>query len=268
MLYPWVKTLVGAALTANFSFPLITVLINRLLWEEPMAVLAGNMSLTCTLFGLCIMLIGLYDVASLQSVALCRFLQYSGFSVGTAFKAAQTCAAIDQFVAVTQPLLYYPVMMRALKWLFALTWVTWAVQLVFGLVAHFLDLETFAERAVRLGGNSTYTGCRWETALSNVYTVLAELQLVGFSVVTASLLIYTGVIGHTMKRRLIRRVQEIQQNGARPAPRENAAFLENYRAFKSIVAVLTLTVTLDMVTPVLRILSRWYPQPTLNGHLL
>ena len=46
MLYVWMKTVVGALLAANFSIPLVTVLANRDLWDEPMAVLAGNMSLT------------------------------------------------------------------------------------------------------------------------------------------------------------------------------------------------------------------------------
>ena len=261
MLYPWVKTLVGAALAANFSFPLITVLANRHLWEEPMAVLAGNMSLTCTLFGICIMLIGLYDVVGFQSVALCRSLEYAGMGVGVAFKAAQVCAAVDQVVAVTRPLHHYPIMMKALPGLFALTWLTWAVQIVFGLVAHFADMETFAEHVGNQSSNTTYTGCRWETALANVYTILAELELVAFSFITASLLVYTGMIGHRMKQRLVQQVHQIRQNDGT----HDNAFLENYRAFKKIVAVLTLTVTLDTVTPVLRISSRWYPQPTLNG---
>ena len=267
MLYPWVKTVVGALLAANFSFPLITVLRNRHLWEEPMAMLAGNMSLTCTLFGICIMMIGLYDVAHYQSIALCRSLQYSGMGVGIAFKAAQVCAAVDQFVAVTHPLRHYHIMIRALPWLFAGTWLTLAVQVAFGLIAHFLDLQTFTEHIGGQGQNSTYTGCRWETALANVYAIVAELELMAFSFVTASLFVYTGVVGHRTKRRLVRHAQQMQHNATAAAGGENSAFLNNYRAFKKIVAVLSLTVTLDIVAPILRISSQWYPQPMLNGIL-
>ena len=84
MLYAWVKTVVGLLMTANFSVPLVTVLINRQLWEEPMAVLAGNMSLTSTLLGIFIVFIGLYDVTDFQRDSVCLFLQYGGFAAGLA----------------------------------------------------------------------------------------------------------------------------------------------------------------------------------------
>ncbi|KAF0293146.1 hypothetical protein FJT64_008948 [Amphibalanus amphitrite] len=293
MLYQWVKTLVGAALAANFSFPLITVLINRPLWEEPMAVLAGNMSLTCTLFGLCVMLIGVYDLADLQSVALCRSLEYCSMGFGVAFKAAQVCVAVDQYVAVMHPLQHYSIMVRSRPLLFAGTWFTCLVQLILGLAAHFIDLETFAERAVRLGGNSTYAGCRWETGLAYFSSLFIELEMVVFSIITASLLLHTGVVGHRIKIRLMREVRDLRQNNS------NKTFFDNYRAFKRILAVLcgegnhashsrngrptigasgggwlsvedfwlqlSLTVVLDIVAPILRIYSRWNPQPKLNG---
>ncbi|KAF0296450.1 hypothetical protein FJT64_006114 [Amphibalanus amphitrite] len=267
MLYTWVKTVVGLLLAANFSVPLLTVLCNRYLWEEPMAVVAGNMSFTSFLCGIFIMLIGIYDTFSFQSIPLCRFLQYSGFAVGIAFKMAQVCAAFDQFVAVMYPLRHYSIMIRTRPWLFAAIWCTYAVQIIIGLFAHFLDMETFSEHVGKSSDNSTFTGCRWETALSNVYAIFVEVEMVSFSAMTASLFLYVGVVGHQLKTRLLRHAQQLRRNSRGGGVDENKSFFDNYRAFKKIVAVLSLTVSLDVVAPILRISSRWYPQPTLNGLL-
>ena len=266
MLYPSVKTVVGALMATNFAVPLVTVVSNRDLWEEPMAVLAGNMSLTSTLFGVIIALIGIYDLADFQNIALCRFLQYSAAGVGIAFKMAQVCAAVDQFVAVVYPLRHYPIMTRARPWLFAATWITFAVQPALGLIAHMLDMETFSEHVDAQGTNTTFTGCRWETAMANVWTFVGELELVSFSLVTATFLVYTGVVGYRMKTRLVREEQQLRQNGV-SSGEDNQTFFENYRAFKNILMVLSLTVSMDIVAPILRISSRWHPRPKLNGLL-
>ena len=232
-----------------------------------MAVLAGNASLISTLLGVFIALIGIYDVAGFRSVALCQFLQYSGFGVGIAFKAAQLCVAVDQFVAVRHPLHHYSIMMRARPWLIASAWLTYAVQIIIGITAYFLDMETFSEYVARQGNNSTFTGCRWETGLANVYTFFVETVVVVFSSTTACLLIYTGFIGLLFSRKLRRNRRGTHQNGMDDGINNDNSFLDNYRAFKRIMAVLSLTVTLDIVAPSLRISSRWYPQPTLNGLL-
>ena len=264
MLYHWVKTAVGVLLAANFCVPLITVVSNRHLWEEPMAVLAGNMSLTSTLFGILLALIGIYDLADFQSVTLCRVLQYGGLGAAIAFKMAQVGAAVDQFVAVVYPLNHYATMIRALPWLFAATLLTCAVQIIFGLVAHMLDMETFLEHIGAQGKNTTFTGCRWETTITNVHTIVAEIETVTFSLVTASLLVYTGVVGYRIKARLKER--QLLQN-AITGNNDNQIFFDNYRAFTKIMIVLSLTVSVDIVAPILRISSRWYPQPKLNGLL-
>ena len=266
MLYQWVKTGVGTLLTVNFAVPLATVVSNRHLWEEPMALLAGNMSLTSTILGFIHALVGIYDLANFQSITLCRSLQYSSFGVGIAFKMAQVCAAVDQFVAVVQPLHHYPLMMRARLWLFAATWLTCAAQITFGFVAHMLDMETFSEHVGTQGNNTAFTGCRWETALADVYTVIVELEMVTFSLITASLLVYTGVVGYRLKVRLVRRERQLQNNGFNSTD-DNQTFFANYRAFKKILMVLSLTVSMDIVAPILRISSRWYPRPNLNGLL-
>ena len=266
MVYPWLKTVVGAVLAANFCVPLATVVSNRHLWEEPMAVLAGNMSLTSTLFGIIIFLIGIYEWAALEIVSLCRLLQYSAIGVAIAFKTAQVGAAVDQFVAVVHPLHHYLIMMRAQPWLIAATWFTCAVQIILGFVAHLMDMETFSENAARQSNSTAFTGCRWETALANVLTIFGELEMVTFSLVTASLLIYTGVVGYRVKARLMKEGRQRCQDGIR-GNNDSQTFLDNYRAFKNIMIVLSLTVSMDIVAPILRISSRWYPQPKLNGLL-
>ena len=50
--------------------------------------------------GITLILVGIYDLAGLEIVALCRLQVYSGVGVAVAFKVAQVGAAVDQFVAV------------------------------------------------------------------------------------------------------------------------------------------------------------------------
>ncbi|KAF0294008.1 hypothetical protein FJT64_017604 [Amphibalanus amphitrite] len=267
MVYIWVKTVVGAVLSINFSFPLITVLSNRHLWDEPMALIAGSMSLNCTVFGLFVMLIGLYDVAGLQSESLCHFMQYGGSGAGIAFKAAQSCAALDQFVAVAYPLQHYAIMTQARPWLFTSIWIVFAANVLFGLVSFLTDMETFFEHVVSRGGNSTYSGCRWETGMTHAFTILAEMEMVTFSLITAGMLLYAGTVGHRTYKKLMKEDQQRRQHGHDESNGERKTFLDNYRAFKSIVTVLSLTVSLDIVAPLVRISSRWRPRPMLNGIL-
>ena len=176
MVYLWVKTVVGAVLAANFAVPLYTVVSNRYLWTEPMAVLAGNMSLVNTLSGLIVMLIGLYDLFQLKIDNLCRSLQYVRFGFGIGIKAAHVCMAVDQFIAVVYPLQHFPLMKRARRWLFAATWLTGAVHVLFGATVNLLGLETFAESLPLDGGNVTllFPECRWESSLANVYWIVYE----------------------------------------------------------------------------------------------
>ena len=251
-------------MTANFCVPLVTVVRNRDLWEEPVAVPAGNIALTATILGINIVLVGIYDVADYQSVALCRILIYNGAGVAVAFKMAQMCAAVDQFVAVVHPLRHYSIMMNARLWLVAVTWFMWTWQILFGFVAHMLDMETFSEHVASHGGNSTFTGCRWETAVANVYTIVTELEVVTVSFVTAGLLVYTGVIGYRVKARLRREEHQQRQDGLSD---DNQNFLANYRAFKHIIVVLSLLTSMDVVVPILRMSSRWRPQLVWNGVL-
>ena len=250
-------------MTANFCVPLVTVVSDRDLWEEPVAPLAGNIALTSTILGINIVLVGIYDVAEFQSVTLCRILVHNGVGVVVALKMAQLCAAVDQFVAIVYPLRHYSIMMRARLWLIAITWFMWTWQVLFGFASHMLDMETFSEHVVKQGINSTFPGCRWETAVANVYSIVTELEVVTLSFAIAGLLVFTGVIGYRVKARLRREEGQRRQDGN--SDEDNQNFLLNYRAFKHIIVVLSLLTSMDVVVPILRMSSRWRPQPVWNG---
>ena len=267
MLYVWVKALVGVALTANFAAPLYAVASNRKLWEEPMAVLAANMSLTCMCFGVSHTFVALFDLAQLKARALCVTLQHSSFGFGIAFKMAQVCMAADQYVAVAYPLKHYTLMMRARPWLFAATWLTWAAQPTFGLFAAAAGLENHAE-SLHGKGNGTaalFPECRWETSFSRVYIVLVEVQMMSTSLFTLGLFIHTFVVGHRTKLRLGRELRQADDRNV--IPQNDLKFLRNFKVFKKIAMVLSLTVSLDIFTPLVRFYSRWHPMPQLSGFL-
>ena len=265
-MYNLVKTTVGLLLAANFAPPLYTVVSSPELWDEPMAVLAGNMSGTCMLFGLTVMLIGAYDLAQFDLDGLCQALQYSSFGLAVSFKMSEVCMAVDQYVAVIHPLRHYQIMTRARPWLFAAIWLPWAANLLFGLFAVIFDMETFAESvAGRDNASLVFPECRWESGLASVYTFIVETELVTLSLTCAGLFIYTGIVGHITSSRLLREQHRLRASWADGT--DDGKFLENYRAFKSVLAVLSLTVTLDVVEPILRVTSRWYPMPQLSGLL-
>ena len=262
MAYVWTKTAVGSVMAANFAVPLFTILRNRHLWDDPMVMLAGNMSLVCSLSGLVIVLIGLYDVFQLKIDLLCRSMQYVGFSLGIEMKVAHVCMALDQFVAVTHPLRHFTLMMRARPWLFAGTWLTGAAHVMFGAAAIGMHLETFAEAQHGVDNDTRlFPECRWESSLANVYTIVLELESAMLSLLTAGLLLYTGIIGHRTSVSIRNDQRRLQDTAG------DQAFFEKYSAFKRILLVLSLVVTLDIVSPVVRLVSRWYPMPRLNGFL-
>ena len=265
-MYAWVKTTVGSLLAVNLVFPLYTVVSNRHLWDEPMAVLAGNMSGTCTLFGLTVALIGVHDLVELKVGNLCQALQYSGAGLSVSFKMSEVCMAVDQYAAVIHPLHHYQIMTRLRPWLLAAIWLPWAANFLFGFFAIVFDMETFADSVVGSGnGSLAFPECRWESGLASVYTYIAETQLVTLALTCAGLFTYTAVVGHLISRRLRR--QQRQQRPGGLGGTDDQKFLENYRAFKKVLAVLSLTVTLDVAEPMIRVTSRWYPMPQLHGLL-
>ena len=263
----WVKTIVGALVAVNFVLPLYTVVSNRDLWDEPMVVLAGNLSGMRMLFGLTLMLIGVYDLAELNMDYMCGLLQHNMWALGVGLKMSGICMAVDQFVAVTRLLHHYDIMLSARPWLLAATWLTWAANFLAGIMANTFDLETYADQAAGDGnGSLVFPGCRRANIIPVRMIYAIELQLLIFSLVTAGLFIYTGVVGHRYAVQLARQLAE-QQN--RVSGDDDQKFSDNYRAFKKILIVLSLTVTLDIIGPIVRVINinRWYPTQELTRFL-
>ena len=218
------------------------------------------------LFGILIAAIGIYDLAQLQWNSFCGLLQNSSFAVGMTVKIAHVSMAVDQFVAVTQPLRRYQLMERTLPWFLFATFAVWVLQTTFGLITSALNLQTVAESLVgRENSSVMFPGCRYETGITKTMLLSIEVETAISSFVTASLFIYTGVVGHRNKSRLMGRMN---QRWAEDSSRhDHQRFFENYKAFKSICAVLSLTLVLDVVFTVIRFIARWYPIPTTSGFL-
>ena len=264
MVYLWVKLAVGVLQTINFAVPLYTIVTNRQLWDEPMAVLAGNLSFICSCFGINIILIAAYDIVQLKLRGLCQALQYCGFGFGAAFKSAELFMAIDQFVAVVYPLQHYTWMTSAWRWLFAAGWLVWAIQPTFGMFAVAFGLKTRAETMSGYdSGEGVYEGCRWENSLAEAYAIFLEAQVLIFSLATAALFVCTGVVGH----RAAARMKENRHGHNGIIVQKDLKFLDNFKAFKRVACVLALTATLDIMWPTYRFVSRWYPMPEWNAFL-
>ena len=246
------KVAVGAALTVNFSLPLYTVARDRSLWDEPMAVLAANLSLYGALFGLCVTAIGLYDLLELWPWRVCLFLQYSAIGIMMAFKVAILCLAVDQAVAVLYPLYYYSVMARYLRRLLLSMVCLCAANTVLLLTAESKDLPTVAEVMHSHGNDTTIisSGCRWENAVAQEVMPLMEVQLLLPSLATAGLFTYTGVVGSRMlpASARLRIIYPTHQQ-----------FVDNISAFKNIAYTLSLTLLLDISGIILRVVSYWFP---------
>ena len=213
--------------------------------------------------GLMVMLVGAYDLTQLNVETACQLLHYNSLSLFIASKVTHVCLALDQFIAVTRPLHCYQTMQRACPWLIAAIWLAWAANFLAGILAVKFDLPTYAEVTVGEGNASlVYDGCRWEKACADANAFAIEVQLLILSLITAGLLIYIGVVGHRTA------VQLMQARRNRTAGPEDQRFFSNYRAFKKILIVCSLTVTLDIIGPTVRIISRWYPMPKPAGFVL
>ena len=250
----WVMVMVGALLAANYSLPLLTVVSNRELWDEPIAVFAGNLSFACMGMGILSMLAGI------RIDSLCRLVHSINVGLFMASKTAHVCLAMDQFVAVTRPLHYYQTMERAQPWGVAAIWLAFAANCIVCILTMALDLDTYAEATIGDNNASLVNdGCRWETGLTYVAAFAAELQVLVLCLATACLFIYTGVLGH---RAAVSLTQGQHGRVVRP---EDQRFFNNYRAFKKVLIVLSLTVMLDIFGPIVRVAGWWYTNSELTA---
>ena len=121
-------------------------------------------------------------------------------------------------------------------------------------------METFADSTLGRGnGSLVFPECRWERALTTVFSTVSETELVLLVLGYTGLFLYTAVIGHRTRRRLTR--------GPRSHRPDDRQFLENYGLFRRVAAVLALAVLLDVAEPAVRVTSRWWPMPQVAGLL-
>ncbi|KAF0295966.1 hypothetical protein FJT64_006571 [Amphibalanus amphitrite] len=86
-----------------------------------------------------------------------------------------------------------------------------------------------------------------------------QTKLVTLALTYTGLFVYTAVVGHRTSRQLRR-----ERRRFLPSDQQ---FLDNYRAFRRVLAVLSLVLLLDVAEPVVRVTSRWWPMPQAAGLL-
>ena len=250
MLLDWTRTLVGVVVTACFAVPVYTAVSDRQLHEVPMAVLAGNLSVSGLLIGAVLLASGVYNLAQLQSRNACVIMQSTLLGSGVTFKFAHLCLAIDQFVAVVFPLRHHRRMARDVFWLLLATGIIWICIVSILLSTAWLDLETVGEKAYSsVNGTDEYAGCIWSDVLTNVGLHVLEGMLLTSSLITLILLIATGVIGSRAKAQLQRMLPQQPPDESTDHGRQR--FLAVFSKFKITCAVLSLTYVFDLFVALL-----------------
>ena len=250
MLLDWTKTLVGVVVTASFAVPLYTAVSDRQLHDVPMAVLAGNLSVSGLLVGVIMLANGIYNLAQLQWRNPCVLMQ--SFVIGSCvtFKFAHLCLAIDQFVAVVYPLRHYQRMARDLRWLLLATGIIWICFVIILLSTAWLGLETVSEAGhYNVTATDGYEGCIWHDVLANVGTRVVQATILVMSLISLCLLIFTGVIGLRTKSQLEKTFPQHPPDEATGHRRQR--FFANFSMFKVTCAVLSLTYVSDMTVMML-----------------
>ncbi|KAF0310342.1 hypothetical protein FJT64_018626 [Amphibalanus amphitrite] len=264
MVYVLVKIAVGAILMVDYSIPLLIVLLRRSLWDEPMVLLVANLCALNFAFGLSLSSIGLLDLVWQPPPAVpCAVIMASSAGGAVSVKLTHVALALDQYLAISRPLHYYP-RMEPIAAPFALfSWAWAALHTAAGLAGSLAGLETSAQRVERLtNATSPFTGCRWERVLPGAFMMVSELEVFLSSVCTCSIFIYAGYVGWREKQRM--EAARAPSRRDRPQP-EESFFLANFSAFKRVLRLMLLVLTVDVVGSVLRLSSPWYPAPQLNG---
>ena len=259
----WVKVAVGALVMATFALPLISFFKFSRLRDEPMAVLVASLAGFDFLFGILLTSLGLLEIL-LGYVPFCTAFQYLVVASAGAVKVATLGLAVDQYTAVTNPLKYYCLMEDRLRWLIAAGWFQFFQLTGVGGAFHAAGALTWYEFANPgdQNGTAVFAGCRWEPRLSSTHMFVFESEVFLCSVATSLLMLYTARVGRQQGRKLRRRKQRGAQTGS-----EHDRFIENFRNFQKILKLLSLSLVLDVTTPVFRLYQRWHAMPTIAGIL-
>ena len=263
MVYVAVKIAVGTLLMADYSVPLLVVLLRRSLWDEPMVLLVANLCALNFAFGLSLSSIGVLDLLWQPPPAVpCAALMAATVGSAVSVKLTHACLALDQYVAISRPLHYYALMERLAGRFVLFSWLWAALHTVAGLTASLAGLETPAQLAERVSNaSSQFTGCRWERVVPGSFMMVTELEAFLCCICTSSIFIYAGYVGWREKRRMEVALAPSRRLRAPP----EASFLANFSVFKRVLRLMLLVLTLDVVGSVLRLSSWWYLTPQLNG---
>ena len=264
MVYVYVKIAVGTILMADYSLPLLIVLCRRYLWDEPMVLLVANLCALNFVFGAAVSSIGLLDVVWQPPPAVpCAAIMAGSIGTAVSVKLTHVCLALDQYMAISRPLHYYQRMESLAGPFILFSWLWAALHTAGGLAAYLAGMETPAQLAARVSNaSSPFTGCRWETVAPGWFMMLSEAEVFLASVCTSSIFIYAGYVGWKEKKRMEAARAPSRRDLAQP---EETHFLANFSAFKRVLRLMLLVITLDCVGSVLRLTSTWYPMPQLHG---
>ena len=258
----WVKVAVGVLVMATFALPLVTVWKFKRLRDEPMAVLVASLAGFDFLFGIVLTSLGVLEI-TLGYVPFCTAFQYLVVSFAGAVKVATLGLAVDQYTAVTSPLRYYCLMERRQRWLIIAGWLQFFQLTGIGGAFHAAGALTWYEFSnPGQNGTAVFAGCRWEPRLSSTHMFLFEGEVFLVSLASSLLLLYTARVGSRQGRALRRRKQRGAETGT-----QHDRFIENFRAFKKILKLISLSLVLDVTTPVFRLYQRWHAMPTIAGVL-
>ncbi|KAF0311093.1 hypothetical protein FJT64_018053 [Amphibalanus amphitrite] len=258
----WVKVAVGMLVMATFVLPLFTVGKFRRLRDEPMAVLVAMLAGFDFTFGILLTSLGVLEI-TLGYVPFCSAIQYLVVASAGAVKIATLGLAVDQYTAISNPLRYHCLMERRLPWLIAASCFQFVQLTGVGGLFHAAGAITWYEFShPGQNGTALFAGCRWESSVSNTYIFTFEIQLFLSSVATSLLMLYTARVGSLHGRALRNRWKQGEQGDS-----EQDRFIENFRAFKKILKLISLSLLLDVTTPVFRLYQRWHAMPTIAGVL-
>ena len=256
MLLGWLKVLVGVVLMLNFSVPMVAILKDPGLREEPMPRLVLNLALAGFGQGVAAFSIGTFDVVSSEDTLqpVCVSLQYLAGGTILTIKVATFFLAVDQFVAVVHPLRHLTVMEEWMPDMLLITWWCIPTMILFGFGCHQLGLETSQEFHQRVfGAQGSVEGCHWMEA-AFVVTVFGEVIVFLMVTASAALFVYTATKGFHQERR----------DNLHGQADQTSYFFLRFNSFKRIVKVLLTVLTLDILCTVARTASRWEPQGTLT----
>ena len=258
----WLRVGIPAVLTVVFAIPLVVIIRNPTIREEPMVVLILSMTAILVIFSLDFGVISVVDLLTENDTPslLCSLLSTFGLSLLVGFKLSTVFLAVEQYVAVIFPLQHYVTMSGWANKMVVFTWLFIAALATFGVACFQAGLETTIEFDIRVFDTETATcECGWRD-LTVAHMVTSMIFFNGFSILNCVLLLYTAVQGLKHERRIAEGEADRDQK-----------FLVRFKSFKRIIKLLLTFLIIDIIGTVFHIVSRGLlmpPQLLFGTHLL